>query len=127
MARMLLAHGAALSALLAAAGCATTSGGVAPDPAPAQASVRAAEEMGAPSDPQAALHLQLAREEAQKAQQLIKDGDEERATTLLARAQADGELALAMAKSVRARNEAQQALDHVSQMKQAQANPQANP
>lgn len=74
-------------------------------------SIRAAEELGAPKVPQASLHLQLAKEENGRAQQLIKDGDAKLAEGQLMRAQADAELALALAREAPMQVEAQQEVD----------------
>ena len=66
------------------------------------AAIRAAERAGAPEVPHAALYLQLAREQASRARMLIKaagSDNMEAASLLLLRAQADGELALAMAQA----------------------------
>ena len=74
-------------------------------------SIRAAEELGAPKVPQAALHLQLAKEENEHAQKFIKDGDPKHAEGQLMRAQADAELALALAREAPMQVEAQQEAD----------------
>lgn len=63
-----------------------------------EAAIRAADEMGAGQVPRAALHLKLAQEQTDTARKLIEDGYNERAELTLKRAQADGELALAIAK-----------------------------
>ena len=85
----------------------------------ADSSIRAAEEVGAPKVPQAALHLQLAKEEIGLAQKLIADGDPERADGILTRAQADAELAVAEAREAPMKVEAAQEIDKArSLMKQ---------
>lgn len=68
----------------------------------AEASVRAAQEVGASSVPQAELHLKLAQEQVEMARRLSADGDNERASQVLLRAQADAELALALARDAQA-------------------------
>ena len=102
-------------------GCAT-----APEPtervASTQAAIRSAEEVGAKQVPQAALHLQLAHEQADRAKQLIQAGDNERAGYILMRAESDAELALAMARESSLRSDAQHALERVRALK-AQAAP----
>lgn len=74
----------------------------APEPterlASAQASIRAAKEVGADNVPQAQLHAQLAQEQVTQANKLIEEGENERADFLLRRAAADAELALALAR-----------------------------
>ena len=67
--------------------------------ASSQGSIRAAEEMGANDVPQASLYLQFAREQAEEAQELYKRGDDERATQLLMRAEADAKLSLAITRA----------------------------
>jgi len=89
-----------------------------------EASVRAAQEVGGQNDPQAALHLKLAQEELDQAKQLMNDGDNKRADYVLLRADADAELAVALARSATARVEAQQAMGQVRQI-QGQAQQQS--
>jgi len=68
----------------------------------AEASMRAAQEVGANSVPQAELHLKLAEEQVQLARKLSADGENERAGAVLLRAKADADLALALAKDAQA-------------------------
>ena len=82
-----------------------------------QASVRAAQEVGAQNDAQGALHLKLAQEQVEQARQLMSDGDNKRAEFVLLRAEADAELAVALARQASARTEAQQALDQLKALK----------
>ena len=84
------------------------------------AAIRAAQEVGASKVPQAALHLQLAREQAEHARALVESGNSEdraQAESLLMRAQADAELALALAREDVERSAAQQAVDDVNTMR----------
>ena len=111
-------------------GCAAALGGAAaltgcggfPPPnthmATAMSSVRAASEVGAEKDPQAALHLKLAQEQLDQAKQLMNDGDNKRADFVLSRAEADAELAVAQAREADMRSQAQAALDKLSALKQ---------
>lgn len=85
--------------------------------ADSQASVRAAQEVGAQNNPQAALHLKLAQEQVDQAKALISDGENQRAEFVLLRAESDAELAVALAREATARNEAQQALDELKALK----------
>src|SRR5882757_10429239 len=78
------------------------------------ASIRAAEEVGAQRVPQAALHLQLAKEQFQAAR--AERSDRERAGRLLARAQADADLALALARTESERSQAQDAVNMLNQV-----------
>jgi Domain of unknown function (DUF4398) len=102
---------------LLGAGCAS-----APVPsdrvAASEASIRAAEEVGAQRVPAAALHLQLAREQADAARELIRQHQNERARYMLLRAEADAELALSMARGQAMQADAQRALDQVHGLQQ---------
>ena len=82
-----------------------------------QAAVRSAEEMNAERNPDAALYLRLAREQLDDAKKKIKDGDNERATYVLARAQADAEVALNLAREAQTRADAQKTIESVQQIK----------
>ncbi len=77
--------------------------------ASSMASVRGAEEVGAADVPKAALQLQLAQEEVQKAKQLLADGENERAYYMALRAANDAELANALARENHAANAASKA------------------
>jgi hypothetical protein len=83
-----------------------------------EASIRAAEEVGAPKVPQASLHLQLAKEERERAQGFIRDGNTPDAEGLLMRAQADAELAVALAREAGMRTEAQQEMEKARGLQQ---------
>jgi hypothetical protein len=89
--------GLAIGVAVVGFGCAS-----APPPteqlASAEASLRAAREIGAAQVPRAELHLRLAQEQLTKARTLSKDGDNEEAARLMDRAHADAELALALAR-----------------------------
>jgi hypothetical protein len=83
------------------------------------ASIRAAQEVGASNVPRAALHLQLAREQSERASKLIQAGDSddrEQAEWLLIRAQADAAGARAGAREPTDRSAAQQAVNDVHTM-----------
>lgn len=75
-----------------------------------QASIRAAQEVGASGVPAAKLHLQLAMDQTETAQRMAANGDE-RAVLVLARAEADAELALGMAREVAVHSDALQAAE----------------
>lgn len=83
----------------------------------AQSSVRAAEEMNAEADPDATLHLKLAREQLTRATQILKDGDNGRAAGILLRAEADADAALDLARARSARIEAEKTLKEVREAK----------
>lgn len=63
-----------------------------------QAAIRAAGEVGAERDPTAALHLQYAREQFTQAEGLSRDGEGPRAERVLARSEADADLAIALTR-----------------------------
>ena len=75
--------------------------------ATSEAAIRGAREVGSEQIPQAALHLKLAEENVQKAKALMKDGDNQVAAFVLLRAQADAELALALARENKTKSDAQ--------------------
>ena len=81
------------------------------------AAVRAAEEVGAPNVPNAALHLKMSRDQIATAEALIRDEENEQATLVLLRAQADAELALELAREQQMRDEAAEARDRVEKLK----------
>ena len=91
--------------VLAAAACAST-----PPPtarvSASESAIRAASELGAAQTPEAQLHLTMAQDELTKAKQLIRDGEHEKASWLLSRAQADGELSVALAREAQAKAKA---------------------
>jgi hypothetical protein len=72
-----------------------------------EAAIAAADAAGASDNPQAALHLQLAREGVEGAKRLIADNEMARADLMLQRAAADAELAMALARQGAAYAEAQ--------------------
>lgn len=72
-----------------------------------QAAIRGAEEVDAHQAPQAALHLQYAEEQLADAQELAED-EPELANRLLMRAEADAELAIALAEEAELRAEAEE-------------------
>lgn len=111
------------SFLLAAtiAGCGATP---AVDKEASTSAIRAAEESGASKVPSASLYLQLAKEELENAKVLVTKGDKEEATTMLLRAQADGELAVALSRGDADKKEATQAIERVQQLRQDNQLPQ---
>jgi hypothetical protein len=99
-----LKNALAIGATLLGIGCASS-------PAPteqlasAEASVRAAHELGAEAVPRAELHLKLAKEQVIQARKLTEDGENERAAVVLTRARADAELAVALSRQAAAHKE----------------------
>lgn len=103
-----------------AAGCATT-----PIPADklarSQAAISSAEELNAAAEPQAALHLKLAKEQLAQAKKLMIDGENKEARLVLLRAEADGEAAMNLARAKSAQVEAQKTVTAIQeQMTQIQ-------
>lgn len=98
----------AIGVAVAGFGCAS-----APPPtnqlASAEASMRAARELGAAQVPRAELHLRLAQEQVTKARKLAQDGDNEQAARLLDRAHADAELALTLSREATVHRDLEQA------------------
>jgi hypothetical protein len=86
----------------------------------AEAALRGAEEVGASRVPRAALHMQLGKEQTEKARRLMQDGYNERAELTLKRAQADAELAISIAKEHETVQRAQQTQAKLDQLKAAQ-------
>ena len=80
--------------------------------------IRAAEEVGAPNVPRASLYLQLAKEELAGAKMLSEKGEKEQAVSLLLRAEADAELAVALSHEQTEKTEAAQAIQKVRQLRQ---------
>jgi len=74
-----------------------------------EASVRAAQEVGAQKVPRAQLHLRLATEELAAARKFAENGDDDLGTQQLDRAKADAELAVALSREATAQRELQAA------------------
>jgi len=81
-------------------------------------SIRAAEEVGASDVSSASLYLQLAKEELGKAQVFAENGDKKQADSMLLRASADGELAVALSRSDTDKKEAVDAMNRVKKLRQ---------
>jgi len=82
------------------------------------AGIRAAEEVGAAKVPQASFHLQLAREELELAKGLAAKGEKKKAASMLLRAEADAELAVALSHGDAEKSEARSAVERVRQLRQ---------
>jgi hypothetical protein len=95
--------------------------------ATSEAAIRAAEESGAKNVPQAALHLKFAEEQLQSGKDLIAEDKNERAEYVLARAQADAELAIALSHTEESKDEAGKALDEVKAVRSGQVPSPVNP
>jgi hypothetical protein len=97
------------------AGCGSNS--VVVDEESTTSSIRAAEEVGATDISTASLYLQLAKEELVKAQTFAENGEKEKAESMLLRASADGELAVALSRSDTDKKEAADAIERVKQLR----------
>ena len=97
------------------AGCGSNA--VVVDEESSTSSIRAAEEVGAGDISNASLYLQLAKEELVKAQTFAENGDKEEAESMLLRASADGELAVALSRSDTDKREAADAIERVKQLR----------
>jgi hypothetical protein len=82
-----------------------------------QATVSTVEELGAAEHPDVSLHLKYARDQLAAARRLSDEGEDAAAARMLERAHADAQLALAMARTQRSREEAQQAWDEVESLR----------
>jgi hypothetical protein len=102
-----------LTILLLAGGLGACGSTIHPNVEGPAAAIRAAEEVGAPNVPEAALPLQLAKEQLERAKTMTSETQQPSAERLLLRSQADAELAVAIARSSAARSAAQKAVDKV--------------
>ena len=75
---------------------------------------------GAPDVPDAKLHLQLAEEDLQKSKDLFNQ-DNRRASSLIAVARVEAQLALSLAKAQKAQSEARKAQDDLQKTKKGGA------
>ena len=111
----IMVFAAAVVATALAAGCASA------PPLRTEAStsgIRAAEEVGAAKVPQASLHLQLAKEELELAKGLAAKDEKKKAASMLLRAEADAELAVALSRGDVEKSEARAAAERVRQLRQ---------
>ena len=88
-----------------------------------EAALRAAEEVGVSDAPQAQLHRTLAQEQLEKAKKLIEEDENAQAKSVLERAKADAELALAIARQQEAKTAADNAEAALNAAEQTPANP----
>ena len=100
------------AAALVMAGCASS-----PPPtvelARAQSAVRVADELGAEDSPQAALHVQMARDYLAVAHRRMDDDDNGEAALALRRAEADAELAISLVREAVERAKAEEIVQKV--------------
>lgn len=81
-----------------------------------QSSISAAAAVGADQNPQAALHLKMARDQLKQAQGLIDDGKDDAARLVLERADADAEVALMITREAQASENARRARAEVDNL-----------
>lgn len=86
--------------------------------ADAQSAERSARELGANDVPRAQLSLKLAQDQIAQAKLAMNDEENERADSLLIRAKADAELAIAQARERGAKVEGQEAVDKSAAQKE---------
>ena len=85
----------------------------------AQAAVRAATEVGAEEVPQAALYLKYAKDQIRDAEAMLEEGQRDLAGRLLTRAEADAEVAVALARQTAAESEAEEAQARLNAVRRA--------
>ncbi len=83
-----------------------------------EGSVRGAEEVGASDEPEAGLQLKLAQDQLAKAKVLSKQGNGEEADRLLARAEVDADLAIALTNEASTRRAAEVVASDVREAKE---------
>jgi hypothetical protein len=83
------------------------------------AAVARAETVGAANEPQAALHLKLAREEIAEAARFTAAGEDAHAQRALERADLDAELAVALTRESSLRARARQARAEIEQLQRS--------
>lgn len=108
--------GTAIAAVALLVGCATTAEAPVERLVTSQATVRAAEEIGAGQSPRAAFHLRLAKEQLADAKRLINAGKNAEANILLQRAAADAELSMALTKQLIAVRQAERVKREVAEL-----------
>ena len=116
-----------LTASALACGCGASSPAVSQHLADAQSAERSATDLGAASQPRAQLHLQLAHEQIVAADAAVRDGDNDKADRLLARATSDAELAIALTREEVAKADAQKAVVQSNTQQTTNANQGATP
>jgi len=111
----------ALSGAFLIAGCGSAMPVPATQMTASKADIRAAEEVGAPNIPQAALHLKMARDQITDADALIKDSENEKASLVLDRADADAQLAIELTHAANLKAKAADAMKKVQELKKKAA------
>jgi len=106
--------------LLVAVGCGGTTANVTPRTANATAettaAIAAAETAVTQDQPQASLHLKLAKDQLREAKRLMEEEETDKAQLYLERATADAELALMLARESDAKQKAERAQQQVKSL-----------
>jgi hypothetical protein len=89
-----------------------------------EASIRAAKEVGAERNPEAALQLKLAQDRLARADKLDRDGDHEEARAMLHEAELDAELAVLIARQEQSEGKALQAKQRAASLGSAKESEQ---
>jgi hypothetical protein len=97
--------------------CATTDSVTTKEVTDTKSAISAAEGAGAEDQPQAALHLKLARDQVKQAERLINDDKDEEALLVLARAESDAKLALALTQEAKAKTDATEAMARIEELR----------
>lgn len=100
-----------MTGLWLALGCAGSHPPPTQQMADVQSANRSATELGAQKNPRAELHLKLAEEQLDLARKAVANDDNERATSLLMRAKADAELAVALTREDNAKMQETKAIE----------------
>jgi hypothetical protein len=87
------------------------------DTASTAAAIRAARLIGATEVPEAAIHLELARQELERADDLNGGGQRKRAQSYVARAEADANLAIVLYRKAVEQTAAEAAVERVQQLR----------
>ena len=106
-----------LTFIVLVAGCATDSS-IKKGTESSASAIRAAEELGAYSIPNAAYYLQLAKEEFEHAQNLIDNHKKAQAASMLARANIDAEVAVMLAHEESEKKNANEAIGKVRELQE---------
>jgi len=85
-----------------------------------ESSISAAAAVGADQNPQAALHLKMARDQLKQAQTLIEDNKGDEARLVLERAEADAQVALMITREAQANANVRKAKADVAALQNAQ-------
>lgn len=109
-------YGSMVGGVLFAAAVAGCAGSPALRTETSSSAIRAAEEVGADDIPRASFHLEAARDELARANDLSEAGKEDEAKSLLMRAEADAELAILLSREDNEKKEAALAMERVRQL-----------